>query len=211
MKVLVAGANGLTGKRIVAMLKDNGHDPRAMIRDGAQASAMEALGAETVVADLEQAVDHAVTGCEAVIFAAGSGSKTGPDKTDLVDRLGAIRLIEATAAAGVARFIMLSSMGTDEPEAQRPKLVHYMKAKAAADHRLRASDLSYTIVRPGYLTNDAGTGRIVAAPSLGELKTICREDVAQTIVAALDIAKTERKTFDILAGETPIRDALEAL
>ena len=211
MIVLVVGANGLTGKRIVRRLIDRDHEVHAMLREAAQAPPFEAMGAVSVLADLEAPLDASVAGCDAVVFAAGSGSKTDPEKTVSVDQEGAIRLIDTCAAAGVRRFVMLSSMGTDDPEGQREAIRHYMRAKGAADAYLAASGLDYTIVCPGYLNDDEPSGGVRLAPSIGEWGEIARDDVADVIVACLDTPNTIGKRFEILAGKSNIERAVAGI
>ncbi len=209
MRVLVAGANGKTGRLTVRRLAEAGSEPLAMIRDPVQADPMRELGAaDIVVADLEGDVSGALEGCEAVIFAAGSGSRTGPDKTIRVDLMGAIRLIEACVAHDVRRFVMLSSIRSDDPDSGPEGLRHYLAAKMEADRWLQATDLDWTIVRPGRLTDEPGTGRIQAARRLDDFGEIPRADVAETMVASLGIDAARRKLFDILSGPDRISDAL---
>lgn len=210
-KVLVAGANGHTGTYIVQMLKENGYYPVAMVRDHAQIPKFESAGIATILADLEDEVslEEAVKGVDAIIFAAGSGSKTGPEKTIDVDQNGAIRLINVAQNVGVNRFIMLSSMGAD-PNSESERIQHYMRAKGMADEYLQKSKLSYTIVRPGRLTHEKGTGKIQLAAKLQQSGTITREDVARVITTSLDKTNTIGKTFDILNGETPIAQAIDS-
>ncbi|WP_440010007.1 SDR family oxidoreductase [Halomicrococcus sp. SG-WS-1] len=207
MDVLVAGAHGQVGQHITELLSQSDHSVRGMVRDDGQVADIEALGAEAVVADLTQDVGHAVQGCDAIIFAAGSG---GEDVWG-VDRDGAINLIEAAEDQGLQRFVMLSSMNADSPEDSPEALREYLTAKAEADERLRESDVTYTIVRPGPLTNGSGTGRIEAGDELGRDGEIPRADVAQTLVTALPVERTHGRTFEILAGDTPIQVALEEL
>ncbi|MDN5869427.1 MAG: SDR family oxidoreductase, partial [Nitrococcus sp.] len=137
MKVLIAGANGKIGQRLVKQMAESAHSPRAMIRNPAQAEELQALGAETVVADLEDDCSGALKGCDAVIFTAGSGPDTGPDKTVDVDQNGAISLIDQAKAAGVQRFLIVSSMRAEDPEAGPEKMQHYLRAKKNADDYLR--------------------------------------------------------------------------
>ncbi|RBI59016.1 SDR family NAD(P)-dependent oxidoreductase [halophilic archaeon] len=207
MDVLVAGAHGQVGQHVTESLSQSDHTVRGMVRDDGQVADVEALGAEAVVADLTQDVGHAVQGRDAIIFAAGSG---GEDVWG-VDRDGAINLIEAAEDQEVQRFVMLSSMNADSPEDSPEALREYLTAKAEADERLRESDVTHTIVRPGPLTNDSGTGRIEAGDELGRDGEIPRADVAQTLVAALPVERTYDRTFEILAGDTPIRVALDEL
>lgn len=210
MRVLVVGANGNTGTRVVHLLKQGPHEPVAMIRHGDHEPKFDAMKTETVRGDLEQPVDHAVAGCDAVVFTAGARSRTPPEKTRDVDRDGAIRTIDAAAAAGARRFVMLSAMGAD-PESDGDRLAHFFRAKGAADEHLRASGLDYTIVRPGRLSNRPAAGRIDAGPALGRKGELSRVDLAEVLVACLDLDNTVGKTFELVAGRTPIPEALAAL
>ncbi|WP_257349379.1 SDR family oxidoreductase [Pseudalkalibacillus decolorationis] len=214
MKVLVAGANGSTGRSILNHLgKNDNHEAIAMVRDNSQAETLEKLGASTtILADLEKELDHAVEGCDAIIFAAGSGSKTGPDKTTLVDEQGAIKLIEAAEKHGVKRFVMLSTVGADKPEVGSDDMKHYYKSKGNADEKLINSSLVYTIVRPGRLSYDSGNGKIRIAEKLEDYSgDIPREDVAKVIVESLDVQNTHGKIFEILTGDQDINEALKSL
>jgi len=205
VNVLVAGSHGQVGQHLTELLADAEHRVRGMVRDGAQTEAVAALGAEPVVADLTESVDHAVEGCDAVVFAAGSGG----DAVEAVDRDGAIRLVDAAADAGVERFVMLSSMFADQPAAAPEPLRDYLRAKGAADRYLRESDLAYTVVRPGELTNEPATGRIRTAADLSQKDgTIPRADVARTLAATLTADATRGETFELLSGDDPIEAAL---
>jgi uncharacterized protein YbjT (DUF2867 family) len=206
MRVLVIGANGLTGRLLVRKLKDGPHQPVAMIRDPDQQATFDAMGVPVAVGDLEAPLDPVLEGMEAVIFAAGSGSKTGPEKTLAVDRDGAIRSIAAVEAAGIQRYIMLSAMRAD-PRSEGHPISHYLRAKGIADEHLRRSDLAYTIVRPGRLTNEPGTGKVALASQLEPGGSVPRDDVAAVMAAGLDHPATHRVSFDLLGGETPILDA----
>lgn len=207
MNVLIAGAHGDVGQRITDLLGRSDHTATAMVRVEDQVPEMEAFGVETVVADLREDVSHAVEGHDAIVFAAGS---SGED-VEGVDRDGAIKMIEAAEELDAPRFVMLSAMNADEPEESPDALREYLIAKAEADDRLRSSELAHTIVRPGSLTNDPGTGRIEAAEKLDERGEITRDDVARTLVTALDMDTTYGLTFEILEGDTPIDAALEGL
>lgn len=212
MRVLVAGANGKTGRLLLPKLVDAGHKPVAMVRDANQIPELREHGAtDAVVADLQEGVSGASDGCDAVLFVAGSGSATGPDKTIRVDLMGAIRLIEACRESGAGRFVMLSAMRTDEPDEGPERLRHYLAAKMEADRWLMASGLEWTIVRPGRLTDEPGTGRIRAARHLEDYGEIPREDVAAAMIAALEVDRARGKTLEMLSGDTPIREALEGL
>jgi uncharacterized protein YbjT (DUF2867 family) len=216
MKVLVAGAHGKTARRLVRMLAEDGHEVRGLVRKEEQLPDVEADGAEPVLVDLEDegaegAVGRAVDGCDTVIFAAGAGPGSGAARKETMDYGGAVKLILAAEEHGVRRYLMLSSVGADDPEGGPEAMRPYLLAKARADERLRDSGLDYTIIRPGSLTDDEGTGKIEAAEHLGRRGEITREDVARTFAEALELETTYRKTFEILAGDTPIQEALERI
>lgn len=212
MKVLVVGANGQIGQHIVKKLSESEkYEVRAMLRNQEQASTFEEIGVESVITDLEGEVEEIVKagqGCQVIIFTAGSGGHTGADKTILIDLDGAIKTIEAAEELGVQRFIMVSAINADKRDDW--SIPHYHAAKYYADKRLEASSLNYTIVRPGGLTNEPGLGSIAAAESLVEGQ-VPREDVATTVVEAIDEVNTYKRGFDLLTGNTPIQEALKAL
>ena len=182
-----------------------------MIRDSDQAPTLRELGGEPVVADLEGEVAHTVEGCDAVVFTAGGGPGSGAEKKETVDRGGAVKLIEAAQEHGARRYVMVSAMGAADPESGSEAMQPYLYAKARADQTLQESGLDYTIVRPGKLTDEVGTGTVEAAPSLGRRGEIPREDTARVIVATLERENTFGKTFEVLSGDTPVEDAIESL
>ena len=209
MKVLVFGANGQTGTHVVRMLAAGPHEPVAMIRNQAQAAKFDALGVRTVVADLEYPIDDAVKGCDAIIFAAGSGGKTGKDKTVLVDHIGAIRSMVSAQVHGAKRYIMLSSINNNI-NSQSP-IAHYHKAKAHADNHLRETDLDYTIVCPGRLTDEPANGNAAVSAELHGKGMTSRESLAAALVACLDLDNTVRKSFSLLEGDAPLDEALRSV
>lgn len=210
MRVLVAGANGSTGFRVVRRLADGPHRPIAMIRSADQRPRFEELGVGTVLADLEEALDHAVSGRKGVVFCAGSGAETSLQKTRDVDRDGAIRLADAAGAAGVERFVMLSSMGAD-PDAEGGGMNVYYRCKGIADEHLRTSGLEHVVVRPGGLTEEPGRGRVDVAEELGRRGSVSRDDVAEVLVRSLTHPNVTDRTFELLEGDTPIEEALAGL
>ncbi|WP_064092855.1 SDR family oxidoreductase [Rossellomorea aquimaris] len=213
MNVLVIGANGHTGRHIVKELSSSSqHFVRAMIRKNEQAKEMEDLGARPIVADLEQDFSYALENVNAVIFAAGSGGDTGDDKTQAVDLEGAKKTVDYAKKMGIERFIMLSSMGADQPSSGPEGLQFYLKAKGEADAYLKESGLNYTIVRPGALSFDEGTGKIIASSSITDKSSdIPREDVAKVLVESLNTEETNHKVFEILKGNTSISEALKSI
>ena len=212
MDVVVAGGHGRVAMRLLRLLADRGDRARGLIRRAEHAADIEELGAEPVLCDLE-ADDLAahVEGADAVVFAAGAGAGSGPERKRTVDLGGAVRLIEAARAQGIRRYAMVSAIGVTEPERWSDEMRPYYEAKAAADEQLAASALDYTIIRPGGLTDDPGTGRVDAAERLGRYGRIPRDDVAATLLAVLDTDSTIGKAFDLMSGETPIDEALRTL
>ena len=216
MRVLIAGAHGKTARRLTRILVENGHEVRGLVRKEEQTGDVEADGAEPALVDLEAeevegGIGEAVEGCDAIVFAAGAGPGSGDARKETMDYGGAAKLVEAAEGRGVRRYLMLSSMGASDPEEGSEGMRPYLRAKARADERLEESGLDYTIIRPGSLTEDGGTGSIEAAEKLGRRGEIPREDVARTFAAALEDKNTYHRTFEILSGDTPIREALAQL
>ncbi len=206
-KILVAGAHGTTGQKIVRILKDSkDFEPIAMVRNKDQVEFFNNQNVKSVVANLEEDLSQAVKNIDKVVFAAGSGGK----KVVEVDQEGAKRLIDVSKKAGIKKFIMLSSIGAGHPE-NADKLKDYLKAKHNADEYLKTSGLDYTIVRPGTLNNDEGNGKIKLEKELKFVGEIPREDVAQTLVEALRDAKAHNAIFEMVSGDLPIAKALEKL
>lgn len=203
--ILVAGANGTTGKQIVALLhKSENFNPIAMVRKEEQQTFFKNQNIETVLGDLINNVDAAFSSTiDRVIFAAGSGGKDVIG----VDQEGAKKMIDASKKANVKKFVMLSSMGADKPE-EATQLVEYLKAKHNADEYLKTSGLEYSIVRPGTLTNEAQVAKIELAPKLNKRGEISRADVAQTLVQALESNTATNASFEIIKGQQSIREAL---
>jgi uncharacterized protein YbjT (DUF2867 family) len=202
--ILIAGANGDTGKIITKILKESeDYTPIAMVRNQEQKDYFEQKNVSAVVADLETDLSHAVKNIDKVIFAAGSKGKD----VIKVDQEGAKRLIDAAKIAEVRKFVMLSSMGADNPSGH-DQLEDYLRAKQNADDYLKASDLHYSIVRPGSLTDTEGVGRIQLKEKIGNPGNITRADVAETLVEVLEDDIMQNQVFEILAGEVPIKEAL---
>jgi uncharacterized protein YbjT (DUF2867 family) len=215
LKVFLIGSNGQVGKHIVKLLQDSEkHELTAMVRSEEQAQQLIDSGVNAVIADLEGSVDEladAMQGTEAVIFTAGSGGKTGPDKTLLVDLDGAVKSMEAAEKVGINRYIMVSAYKAYDRESWKESPIKpYMVAKHYADRMIVASNFEYTIIGPGLLLNEPGTGKIEVGDNI-QKTSIPREDVARTVVAAIDEENTYRKTIEIMSGDNPIEDALKAV
>ncbi len=204
--ILVAGATGDTGKIIIDLLKKSeNYRPVAMVRQQEQKDYFEKEGVLVILANLEDDLAPAVknTKADKLIFAAGSKGKN----LEGVDQEGAKKLTDAAKDAGAKKFVMLSSMGADDPSVSE-KLKDYLKAKHNADEYLKASGLTYSIVRPGALTDKEGTGRIELKEKFENQGSISRADVAKTLVEVLEDGVEENQVFEILAGEVPIEKAV---
>jgi len=205
--ILVAGAHGTTGKKIVTLLRASEYyTPIAMVRKTAQINYFEQKGVKTVLGDLEKDLAHTVKGIDKVIFAAGSGGKNVID----IDQEGAKKLVDVSENAKLKKFVMLSSMGADAPE-KSSDLQDYLIAKQNADEHLKSSALKYAIVRPGSLTNDRPTGHIEIKKHLNKRGSISRADVAHTLVHALHDTMAINQTFEIIKGQQPIDNALDTI
>ncbi|MEZ0342095.1 NAD(P)H-binding protein [Mycobacterium sp. pV006] len=218
MRVVIAGGHGKIALLTERLLSERGDSVAGFIRNPDHAADLGAAGAEPIVLDLEnsdvETVASHLRGADAVIFAAGAGPGSGAARKQTVDRDAAILLADAAEAAGVRRYVMISAMGAD---AQVPDdvadevFVAYLRAKGAADDDIRSrAGLSTTIVRPGALTDDPGTGKVRLAAQTGR-GSIPRADVAAVLVAVLDAPDTGGQTFELVEGDTPIPEALTAL
>jgi uncharacterized protein YbjT (DUF2867 family) len=186
----------------------------ALIRNPDHADDVRKAGAEPVVVDLEHAseenVAQAIAGCDAVVFAAGAGPGSGPARKETMDYGGAVKLIEAANRAAIRRYVIVSSMGADPEAPGEDTFAVYLRAKGRADDAVRASGLDATVVRPGGLTNDAGTGRVNLGENLPGGK-VSRDDVAAVLAAVLDSPNTIGRTVDLIAGDTPISEAVRSI
>ncbi|SIT14175.1 NAD(P)H-binding [Roseivivax lentus] len=193
MNILVAGATGKTGIRLVKELTSNGHTPIALVRESSDTSA---LGDDVKLrhGDLTDLQDDVCDGCEVVIFAAGSGGSTGPEMTQKVDRDGAMRLVDIAAKSGVSRLVMLSSVGAENPDPDS-ELGHYLQAKHDADEHLKASGLSFAILRPVALTDDDGTRDMKFGDDVDVGTKAARGDVAAVLAQAVDDPDWTGKTL----------------
>jgi len=203
--ILVAGAHGTTGKKIVKLLQSSQYfTPVAMIRKESQKEYLIKDSIKTVMADLEDNIPNSIIdNVDKLIFAAGSGGK----KVKEVDQEGAKKLIDVCKNTKIKKFVMLSSMGADNPD-EAEDLKEYLQAKHNADEYLKNSNVPFAIVRPGSLTNEKGNGKIKLAEKLNEQGEISRDDVAQALVRTLHDTAAMNKTFEIIKGETLIGKAI---
>jgi uncharacterized protein YbjT (DUF2867 family) len=214
MDIAIAGGHGQIALRLTRLLTARGDSVRSLIRNPDHAADVAAAGARAIVCDLEASdadVAGAIDGTDAVVFAAGAGPGSGAERKGTMDLGGAVKLIEACQQVSTNRYVMVGALGVDHPEAAEGVFRAYLEAKAAADEAVRASGLNYTIVRPGHLTDEAGTGLIATATQVASDGSIPRDDVAATIAAVLAEPRTAGMTFDLLTGRTPIVEAIAAL
>ena len=212
MDVVVAGGHGKVGLRLLRLLADRGHRARGLIRNPDHALELHNVGAESVLCDIEALDDisRCCRGADAVVFAAGAGPGSGAERKRTVDYGGAVKLIEAATKNGIDRYLMLSALTVDRPELWPEPMVPYYEAKRDADEALLRSGLTYTIVRPGSLTDEVGTGLVEIGFGL-ESGEIPRDDVAATLFFTLDAVNTYGQAFDVVSGDDPVDDAVRSV
>jgi nucleoside-diphosphate-sugar epimerase len=218
MRIVIAGGHGQIALRLSRLLSERGDHVTGLIRRPQQAEEVRAAGAKPVVLDLEAAsVDEVARELEnaradAVVFAAGAGAGSGAERKETVDHAGAVLLADGAEAAGVRRYVMVSSMGADAHSRfdGDPGLRAYLRAKGAADDDIRArTRLDWTVLRPGTLRNEPGTGKVRLARSTGG-GFIPRDDTAAVLAELLATPGTSRKTIEAIAGDVPVADAVAA-
>ncbi|RSN36945.1 NAD-dependent dehydratase [Amycolatopsis sp. WAC 04169] len=216
MRVVIAGGHGQIALKLEKLLSARGDQAVGIVRNPGHVADLEAAGAEAVVLDLEKSdvdsVAKVLDGADVALFAAGAGPGSGTARKDTVDRAAAELFAAASERAGVRRHIQVGSMGADKWETAdvSDEFRIYLKAKKAAEDDLRARDLDWTILRPGQLTNDEGTGEILIAESTGR-GPIPRQDVAAILVALLDSPSTAGRVLEAISGDTAISQAVSAL
>ncbi|PYF84575.1 uncharacterized protein YbjT (DUF2867 family) [Marinomonas alcarazii] len=208
-KTLIIGASGQIGKLITKTLIETQEDARALVRDKSKLDDLKDSELEIFEADLEKDFSRAFDGIDNVIFVAGSGASTGPDKTLLIDLWAAKKSVDYAQKANIKKFIMVSSIGADDPDAIESDIKPYLVAKHLADQYLMASGVPYIIVRPGPLTNDAGEGKItIKRPSSREEMAIPRADVAKSVVFLLSKEDLNDKIFELFSGTYDVDNVL---
>ncbi|MDY0891145.1 SDR family oxidoreductase [Frigoribacterium sp. CFBP9030] len=223
MRIVIAGGHGKIALLLERRLADAGHDPVGIVRNADHTADLETAGARALVLDLEKTdVDTLaghLDGADAVVFAAGGGGGSGAERKLTIDRDGAVLLADAAEKAGVGRYVMVSAIGTDDFDPARAELPAendddvyqvYMRAKSEADADLRGRDLDWTIVRPGGLTDDAGTGLVTLGTTV-DRGTIPRADVAEIIATALIEGTAVKTQFEVVSGDATVSDALATI
>ena len=220
MRVVVFGAAGGVGSRILAALSTTGHDLVGVVRRSDALDGVRATGAEAVLLDVVDGdLTGALSGADAVIWCVGARfAADGPDGPARIDHDGAMRAVTAGVAAGVPRWVQVSSLMADRPEAGPPMLAPFLHAKGAVDDALRGTNLAWTVLRPAGLSDTPGTGTITAAEHLtpeawggGMPPQVSRDDVAAIATACAVDGLAIRRSCDLVGGSTPIAEALAAL
>jgi uncharacterized protein YbjT (DUF2867 family) len=214
MRIVIAGGHGQIAQQFGRLVGAAGHQPVGMIRNPEQIPDLQEAGIEPAMIDLEATdldeMTEIVRGAGAVVFAAGGGPDGNAERKETVDKGAAIMLADAAEAAGVRRYLMISAMGTEKADPESDDVMQvYLRAKQAADDNIRSRDLDWTIVRPGGLTDDVPTGRV----QLGALErgTVTRGDVAHVLAEVVESGNTIGKTFDVLGGDEPVKEAVAKL
>jgi uncharacterized protein YbjT (DUF2867 family) len=212
-RIAIVGGHGQIARQLHPMLLGAGHQPLALVRRQEQADALEASGVETRMLDIEsddaEGFTAAFEGCDAVVFAAGGGPDGDIDRKRTVDLEGSLKSIEAARAAGIRRFVQVSAINVDEPVADdaSPVWKAYVVAKRDADAALRDSGLDWTILRPGRLTDEPGTGRVSLGATVGR-GDIPRADVAEVVAAVLQDPASVGHQWNVVGGSTAVPDAV---
>jgi uncharacterized protein YbjT (DUF2867 family) len=212
-RIAVVGGHGQVARLLHPLLRDAGHVPVALVRSEAHRAALEAAGAEVRLLDIESAgeddVAVAFDGCDAVVFAAGGGPDGNKERKRTVDLEGSLKSVEGARAAGIDRFVQVSAINVDDPLPDDTGDVWraYVEAKRDADAALRASDLAWTIIRPGRLTDDPATGRVSLGPDVAR-GDVTRADVAAVLAAVLDEPATIGRQWNLVNGDVPVAEAV---
>jgi len=214
MRVVIAGGHGRIAIELTRMLGERGDAVRSLIRNPDHADEVRAAGAEeTVVCDLEQSgtdrIAEAVGAADVIVFAAGAGPGSGPERKETMDYGGVVKLLDAAERNGIGRFVVISSMGADPAHEGEETFDVYLRAKGKADEAVRASGLDYLIVRPGHLTDGPQRGTVAAGESVGRGE-IPRADVA-AVIATLLRDPAPARTIEVVGGSTPIEGLAETL
>ncbi|WP_225803588.1 NAD(P)H-binding protein [Streptomyces sp. NK15101] len=213
MRIVIAGGHGQIALRLERLLSAAGHEVAGIIRRPEQGADLREAGAEPVVLDLESAsvemVAAVLQGADAAVFAAGAGPGSGADRKDTVDRAAAVLFADAAERAGVRRYLVVSSMGADASHPGDGIFDAYLRAKGAADDDIRSrTALDWTILRPGSLTDDAGTGMVRLEARTGR-GSVPRDDVAAVLAELLDTPATAGLTLELIAGSVPLSVAVK--
>jgi uncharacterized protein YbjT (DUF2867 family) len=211
MKVAIIGGHGKIALKLTSLLNERGDTIRSIIRKAEESDDIRSVGGDPIVCDIESTSSEELAGAvgnvDAVVFAAGAGAGSGPERKETVDHGGAVKLIEAAKMNDIDRYVMISSIGANASAPGDDTFAIYLRAKGRADDALMESGLAYTIVRPTSLTDDAGDGRVHIADRI-ERNKIPRDDVAAVLDETLHLESTSGKLFELGDGDEPITEAL---
>ncbi|MWA12933.1 SDR family oxidoreductase [Streptomyces sp. BA2] len=215
MRIVIAGGHGQIALRLERLLAARGDEVVGLVRRAGQEADLREAGAEAALCDLESAsVDEVaglLEGADAAVFAAGAGPGSGADRKITVDRDAAVLFADAAERAGVRRYVVVSSMGADPAHEGDEIFDAYLRAKGEADAAVRGRKaLDWTILRPGILTDDAGTGLVRLEASTGR-GPIPRDDVAAVLAELVDSAATAGLTLELVSGSTPVSVAVKSV
>jgi putative NADH-flavin reductase len=216
MIVAIAGGHGQVALLLTEELVRRDHEPVGLVRNADHLPDLVKRGARGVVVDLEhttvEALAAAIAGADVVVFAAGAGPGSGAARKDTLDRAGAVLLADAAEQAGVNRYVMVSAIDVDRADPDSDDVYQaYLRAKAAADRDLRARDsLEWTIVRPGRLSDDEGTGKVDLGPDRSR-GSVPRSDVAAVLAELITTGLGVRRQVDRVAGHVPVAEAVASL
>jgi uncharacterized protein YbjT (DUF2867 family) len=215
MRIVIAGGHGQIALRLERLLSARGDEVAGVVRRAEQGDDLREAGAEPVVLDLESAtveeVAERLRGADAAVFAAGAGPGSGVDRKATVDKGAAVLCAEAAVRAGVRRFLIVSSMGADPDHEGDEVFDAYLRAKGEADAHVRGLDgLDWTILRPGMLTNDAGTGLVRLEARTGR-GPVPRDDVAAVLAELLETPATAGLVLELVSGSTPVSVAVKSV
>ncbi|PTT60968.1 NAD(P)H-binding protein [Arthrobacter sp. HMWF013] len=213
-RIVIIGGHGKVALHLSTLLTGEGHSVTSIIRNPDHAGDVSATGATPSVLDIENSttaeIAGALSGHDAVVWSAGAGGGN-PERTYAVDRDAAIRSMDAAAEAGVGRYVMVSYLGAgpDHGVPADNSFFAYAEAKAAADEYLRGTDLAWTILGPGALTDRPGTGLIEVDPLPEGGQETSRSNTASVAAAVLDLPETAGRTIEFRDGTLPIAAALQ--
>jgi uncharacterized protein YbjT (DUF2867 family) len=212
-RIAIVGGHGKVARLLHPLLVGAGHTPVALVRNEAYRPELEAVGAEVRLLDIEKSTAEefarAFVGCRAVVFAAGAGADGKVERKRTVDLEGSLKSIEGARAAEIRRFVQISAMVVDDPisEDASPVWRAYVEAKRAADDALRSSGLDWTILRPGWLTDELATRRVIIGRDVPD-GDIPRADVAGVIAAVLDNDATIGRQWELVQDGLLIVEAI---
>jgi len=217
MRVVIAGGHGKIALRLERVLSGRGDRAVGLVRNPDHVPDVQQTGADAHVVDLEastaEQLAETLSGADAVVFAAGAGPGSSAERKDTVDRGAAVLLADAAVVAGVPRYVLISSPGVDRPPAPGTDEVWaaYLRAKKAAEVEVAQRAVALTVLRPGRLTDDAGTGLVRLAPPGLPRGDVTREDVAEVVAGLLAEPASDGLVLDLLGGDTPVADAIAAV